>query len=87
MSSASTQTLLGLAFPDKQLPKQVSVVQLDLQSHFTSLVHRISDLQTQTDTEIKKWRHMYKKANKKLKQTTGLQDTISKMYDKSQTQY
>ena len=46
MISASTQTLLGLAFPDKQLPKQVSVVQLDLQSHFTSLVHRISDLQT-----------------------------------------
>lgn len=30
MISASTQTLLGLAFPDKQLPKQVSVVQLDL---------------------------------------------------------
>lgn len=30
---------------------------------------------------------MYKKANKKLKQTAGFQDTISKMYDKSQTQY
>ena len=85
MISATTQTLLGIAFPDKQLPKQVSVIQLDLQTHFTSLVHRISDLQTQSDTEIKKWRHLYKKANKKLKQTAGFQDTISQMYDQSQS--
>lgn len=79
-------SLIHKVLPLNAIPLDVQSLTSELSQHLNKLVRSVSDLQTAADTEIKKWRSLYKKHKKP--RTTILQESwqeLTKMYDKSHT--
>lgn len=63
---------------------EVRLLSTELQNHLARLGIRVSDLQLSVEAELKKWRQLFKREQKKF--VADWQDTLSNLYAKNRTQ-